>query len=88
MISLSLYLFSPVFPIYSNLCLTCKYCFLLLQAFIDKFRYNAKRASLVQSRIKVLIIINIRSLNQILKTYNSCDLSLHFIGQGLKQLHK
>lgn len=27
-----------------------------LQAFIDKFRYNAKRASLVQSRIKVLFI--------------------------------
>jgi ATP-binding cassette subfamily F protein 3 len=25
-----------------------------LQAFIDKFRYNAKRASLVQSRIKAL----------------------------------
>lgn len=25
-----------------------------LQAFIDKFRYNAKRASLVQSRIKVI----------------------------------
>ena len=24
------------------------------QAFIDKFRYNAKRASLVQSRIKAL----------------------------------
>lgn len=24
-----------------------------VQAFIDKFRYNAKRASLVQSRIKV-----------------------------------
>jgi hypothetical protein len=63
--------------------LTCKYCFLLLQAFIDKFRYNAKRASLVQSRIKVLIIINIRSLNQILKTYNSRDLSLNFIGQGV-----
>uniref|UniRef100_A0A803L585 ABC transporter domain-containing protein n=1 Tax=Chenopodium quinoa TaxID=63459 RepID=A0A803L585_CHEQI len=28
-----------------------------MQAFIDKFRYNAKRASLVQSRIKVLIDI-------------------------------
>jgi len=26
----------------------------LLEAFIDKFRYNAKRASLVQSRIKAL----------------------------------
>jgi len=25
-----------------------------LQAFIDKFRYNAKRASMVQSRIKAL----------------------------------
>ena len=25
-----------------------------MQAFIDKFRYNAKRASLVQSRIKAL----------------------------------
>lgn len=25
----------------------------VLQAFVDKFRYNAKRASLVQSRIKV-----------------------------------
>lgn len=26
----------------------------MLQSFIDKFRYNAKRASLVQSRIKVI----------------------------------
>ena len=25
-----------------------------LQAFVDKFRYNAKRASLVQSRIKAI----------------------------------
>lgn len=25
-----------------------------MQAFIDKFRYNAKRASLVQSRIKAM----------------------------------
>lgn len=29
----------------------------MLQSFIDKFRYNAKRASLVQSRIKVLFTI-------------------------------
>ena len=28
-----------------------------MQTFIDKFRYNAKRASLVQSRIKVRVII-------------------------------
>ena len=28
-------------------------CF-VFQAFIDKFRYNAKRASLVQSRLKTL----------------------------------
>lgn len=27
------------------------------QTFIDKFRYNAKRASLVQSRIKVIMIL-------------------------------
>ncbi|KAI3948349.1 hypothetical protein MKX01_029726, partial [Papaver californicum] len=27
---------------------------LLLQAFVDRFRYNAKRASLVQSRIKAI----------------------------------
>ena len=27
---------------------------MLMQAFIDKFRFNAKRASLVQSRIKAL----------------------------------
>ncbi|KAB1201147.1 ABC transporter F family member 3 [Morella rubra] len=44
-----------------------------MQAFIDKFRYNAKRASLVQSRIKVLIIvINLLSFNQVLQA-NSCD---------------
>lgn len=28
---------------------------IVLQTFIDKFRYNAKRASLVQSRIKVIL---------------------------------
>jgi ATP-binding cassette, subfamily F, member 3 len=27
---------------------------ILFQEFVDKFRYNAKRASLVQSRIKAL----------------------------------
>lgn len=31
--------------------------FFVMQTFIDKFRYNAKRASLVQSRIKVRVII-------------------------------
>jgi ABC transporter len=30
------------------------YRFLPLQEFVDKFRYNAKRASLVQSRIKAI----------------------------------
>jgi hypothetical protein len=41
-------------------CLLCLYvpaclpCLLCLQAFIDKFRYNANRAALVQSRIKAL----------------------------------
>jgi hypothetical protein len=34
--------------------LTCLLCSSATQAFIDKFRYNAKRASLVQSRIKAL----------------------------------
>jgi len=32
---------------------------LFFQTFIDKFRYNAKRASLVQSRIKVLFIVRL-----------------------------
>lgn len=27
---------------------------MIVQAFVDKFRYNAKRASLVQSRIKAI----------------------------------
>lgn len=38
------------------------YYLLLLQSFIDKFRYNAKRASLVQSRIKVKFNINCHTL--------------------------
>ena len=29
-------------------------CAVVAQAFVDKFRYNAKRASLVQSRIKAI----------------------------------
>ena len=35
-----------------HLCLTSG--LLVWQAFVDKFRYNAKRASLVQSRIKAI----------------------------------
>jgi transposase-like protein len=40
-----------------------------VQAFIDKFRYNAKRASLVQSRIKALEreVRELRQVNEILR---------------------
>ena len=47
------------------------------QTFIDKFRYNAKRASLVQSRIKVLVIISVTITNQMLKKFHSHALHTH-----------
>lgn len=57
---------------------------LLLQAFIDKFRYNAKRASLVQSRIKVPINNTIPLFNFESQTHQSAFLvfNIFFLGNN------
>lgn len=44
-----------------------------VQTFIDRFRYNAKRASLVQSRIKVCLVTFVLDM-----MYNFEDVGLVF----------
>jgi hypothetical protein len=63
---------------------------LLLQAFIDKFRFNAKRASLVQSRIKALermAEVEVTGGCCMWETHHGRD-ALHCIGPGGRQSYR